>query len=260
MANSSNIKARDVVKGIFSPFAPATINTIDSARSVASDLRTIGRKINTGMRQNMTQINKSQPGRKALALFKSAKETLMEGSFEINQVNDEMYEDYEEYDSNFTLDNMTEDERANTSPEEIILNGNRGIAKSVIRSTTAQLEGMDTVSKKIIRGTVRASEATAKSINATILYSTNILSTQVGSINNKMDTINENLVNLLNYQNENTTKYYEKNIQLMDSMLKSMTNLAEIDQGKHARDLKNFNVQNGFDIKSYIEIYILQFL
>ena len=253
MANSSNIKARDVVKGIFSPFAPATINTIDSARSVASDLRTIGRKINTGMRQNMTQIDKSQPGRKALALFKSAKETLMEGSFEINQVNDEMYEDYEEYDSNFTLDNMTEDERANTSPEEIILNGNRGIAKSVIRSTTAQLEGMDTVSKKIIRGTVRASEATAKSINATILYSTNILSTQVGSINNKMDTINENLVNLLNYQNENTTKYYEKNIQLMDSMLKSMTNLAEIDQGKHARDLKNFNVQNGFDIKSYIE-------
>ena len=64
MANSSNIKARDVVKGIFSPFAPATINTIDSARSVASDLRTIGRKINTGMRQNMTQIDKSQPGKK----------------------------------------------------------------------------------------------------------------------------------------------------------------------------------------------------
>ena len=35
-----------------------------------------------------------------------------------------LMEDYEEYDSNFTLDNMTEDERANTSPEEIILNVN----------------------------------------------------------------------------------------------------------------------------------------
>lgn len=252
MANSSNIKARDIVKGMFSSFTPVTINTVDSARSVASDIRTIGRKINTGMRQNMMQIDKSQPGRKAIALFSAAKEALTDGTYEINQVNEDMYEDYEEYDSNFTLDDMTEDERANTSPEEIILKGNRGIAQSVIRASTAQLEGMDAVSRKILRGVLKTSEASTKSINATIIYSTNILTTQLGTMNNKLDTINENLVNLINYQNENTTRYYEKNLELMDNMLNSMTNLTAMSQGKSARDLKNFDTRNGFNIKEYL--------
>ena len=252
MAKSSNIKARDVVKGVFSSFAPVTMNSIDSARSVASDVRTIGRKVSTGMRQNMAQIDKSHPGRRAIALFNAAKDALTDGTYEINQVNEDMYDDFEDYDSNFTLDDMTDDERASTSPEEIILKGNKGIAQSVIRASTAQLEGMDAVSNKILRGTLRASEASTKSINATIIYSTNILTTQLGTMNNKLDTINENLVNLINYQNENTTRYYEKNLELMDSMLNSMTNLTAMSQGKGARDLKNFDVRNGFNIKEYL--------
>ena len=252
MAKSSNIKARDVVKGVFSSFAPVTMNSIDSARSVASDVRTIGRKVSTGMRQNMAQIDKSQPGRRAIALFNAAKDALTDGTYEINQANEDMYDDFEDYDSNFTLDDMTDDERASTSPEEIILKGNKGIAQSVIRASTAQLEGMDAVSNKILRGTLRASEASTKSINATIIYSTNILTTQLGTMNNKLDTINENLVNLINYQNENTTRYYEKNLELMDSMLNSITNLTAMSQGKGARDLKNFDVRNGFNIKEYL--------
>ena len=252
MAKSSNIKARDVVKGVFSSFAPVTMNSIDSARSVASDVRTIGRKVSTGMRQNMAQIDKSQPGRRAIALCNAAKYALTDETYEINQANEDMYDDFEDYDSNFTLDDMTDDERASTSPEEIILKGNKGIAQSVIRASTAQLEGMDAVSNKILRGTLRASEASTKSINATIIYSTNILTTQLGTMNNKLDTINENLVNLINYQNENTTRYYEKNLELMDSMLNSMTNLTAMSQGKGARDLKNFDVRNGFNIKEYL--------
>ena len=58
MAESSNIKARDIVKGVFSSYAPVTMNSIDSARTVASDIRTIGRKINTGMCQNFALIYK----------------------------------------------------------------------------------------------------------------------------------------------------------------------------------------------------------
>ena len=53
MAESSIIKAKDVVKGIFSSVAPVTMNSVGSARSVVSDVRNIGRKINTNMRQNM---------------------------------------------------------------------------------------------------------------------------------------------------------------------------------------------------------------
>lgn len=253
MAESSNIKARDVVKGVFSSYAPVTMNSIDSARSVASDIRTIGRKINTGMRQNMAQIDKSQPGRRAIALFNAAKDALKDGTYEINQANDGMYDDFEEYESNFTLDDMTEDEKANSSPEEIILKGNRGIAQSVIRASTAQLEGMDAVSNKLLSGFIKTSDASTKSINATIVYGTNILSTQLGTINTKLDAINANLVNLIEYQNENTTTYYEKNLEMMNSMLESMNNLNAMTRGKGARDLKNFNVRNGFNIKDYID-------
>lgn len=253
MAESSNIKARDIVKGVFSSYAPVTMNSIDSARTVASDIRTIGRKINTGMRQNMMQIDKSQPGRRAIALFNAAKDALKDGTYEINQANDGMYDDFEEYESSFTLDDMTEDERANSSPEEIILRGNRGVAQSVIRATTAQLEGMDAVSNKVLRGFIKTADASTKSINATIIYGTNMLSTQLGTMNTKLDAINANLVNLIEYQNENTTTYYEKNLEMMNNMLESMNNLNAMTHGKGARDLKNFDVRNGFNIKDYID-------
>ena len=82
MAESSNIKARDIVKGVFSSVAPVTMNSVGSARSVVSDVRNIGRKINTNMRQSMMQIDKSQPGRKAIAMFNAAKQSLTDGTYE----------------------------------------------------------------------------------------------------------------------------------------------------------------------------------
>ena len=249
---AKNIKARDVVKGVFSSYMPVTINTIDSAREVANDVRTIGRQINSGMRHNMSQIDKSQPGRRAIALFSAAKDALTSGNYEIEQANDEMYDDYEEYEQNFSTANMTDDERANTSPEDVILRGNKGVAQTVIRASTAQLTGMNAMSNKILTGTLKGMEASTKSINATIIYSTNMLSTQMGLANNKLDAINKNLVTLINYQNENTTTYYEKNLELMNSMIQGMTNLTAMSQGKGGRDLKNFSTRNGFNIKEYL--------
>lgn len=251
MAN--NIKAKDIVKGVFSAYAPTTVNTVDSVREVANDVRTIGRRINTSMRQNMLQIDKSQPGRRAIALFTAAKDALTSGDYEIEQANDDMYDDYEEYEANFTTDTMTDDERANTSPEEIILRGNKGVAQSVIRASTAQLSGMNAASRKILSGTLKGMEATTKSINTTIMYGTNIMTTQLGTMNNKLDAINKNLVTLIEYQNDNTTTYYEKNLELMNSMLKSMENLNTMSQGKGARDLNNFSTRGGFNAKEYIK-------
>ena len=250
---ASNIKARDVVKGMFSSYAPVTVNTVDSAREVALDVRTISRQVSNSMRQSMANVDKSNPGRRAIALFNAAKESLRNGSFEIEQANDEMYDDYESYEKDFTLDDMTDDERAETSPEEVILRGNRGIAKTVIRASTAQLEGMKASQQKMLMGTLKGMEASTKSINATIIYSTNVLSTQLGIANNKLDAINKNLVSLLEYQNENTTGYYEKNLELMQGMLQSMSNLAAMNQGKGARDLNNFNFSDGFNIKEYLK-------
>ena len=249
---ASNIKARDVVKGMFSSYAPVTVNTIDSTREVVNDVKTISRQINNGMRQNMNNIDKSVPGRKAIALFNAAKDALRNGSYEIEQANDSMYDDYNDYEKNFSLDDMTDDERAQTSPEEVILRGNKGIAQTVIRASTAQLEGMKSTNEKLLMGTLRGMEASTKSINATIIYSTNIITTQLGVANTKLDAINKNLVSLLEYQNENTTGYYEKNLELMQGMLKSMSNLTAMSQGKGARDLKNFNVRNGFNLKEYL--------
>lgn len=249
---ASNIKARDVVKGMFSSYAPVTVSTIDSTREVVNDVKTISRQINNGMRQNMNNIDKSVPGRKAIALFNAAKDALRNGSYEIEQANDSMYDDYDEYEKNFSLDDMTDDEHAQTSPEEVILRGNKGIAQTVIRASTAQLEGMKSTNEKLLMGTLKGMEASTKSINATIIYSTNIITTQLGVANTKLDAINKNLVSLLEYQNENTTGYYEKNLELMQGMLKSMSNLTAMSQGKGARDLKNFNVRNGFNLKEYL--------
>ena len=165
---ASNIKARDVVKGMFSSYAPVTVNTVDSAREVALDVITISRQVSNSMRQSMANVDKSNPGRRAIALFNAAKESLRNGSFEIEQANDEMYDDYESYEKDFTLDDMTDDERAETSPEEVILRGNRGIAKTVIRASTAQLEGMKASQQKMLMGTLKGMEASSKSINATI--------------------------------------------------------------------------------------------
>lgn len=250
---ASNIKAKDVVKGMFSSYMPATINTADSAKQAASDVRAYGKKVQVGMRRNMQNIDKSQPGRKAIALFTAAKDALRDGTYEVDQVNDDMYDDYEEYESDFTTDSLTEEERESVTPEEIMLRGNRGIARTVIRASSSQLQAMTSISNQLLKGTLKGMEASTKSINATILYGTNMLATQMSAANNKLDVINENLVNLLNYQNENTTMYYEKNLELMNNMLTSMKNLNSMNQGRGAIDLKNFNVRNGFNIRDYMD-------
>lgn len=249
---ASKVKAKDVVKGVFSTYMPVTVNTVDNAKEAANDVRTIGKQIHLGMRQNLKNIDKSQPGRKAIALFSAAKDALRDGNYELEQTNDEMYEDFESYEDNFTTSSMTDEERANSSPEEIMLRGNKGVAQTVIRASTAQLQGMGTISERMLKTTLKGMEASTKSINATILYGTNMLATQMGIANNKLDTINENLVSLINYQNENTTMYYEKTLELMNGMIASMNNLNTMNQGKGARDLKNFSTRGGFNIKEYL--------
>lgn len=249
----NGIKAKDIVRGVFINYTPVIVNTFDSGKEVINDVRKIGKQIKSSMRQSSNNVDSSSSGKKAIALFTAARDAIRSGSYELDEINDEMYDDYEDYDNNFSTASLTEEERAEMAPEDVILRGNRGVAQSVIRASSAQLQGMGKISGRMLSGTLRGMEASTKSINATILYGTNMLASQMGSVNNKLDIINQNLVNLIEYQNKNTTLYYEKNLEMMDQMLASMSNFNTMNQGRSARDLKNFNVTSGFNFKDYLE-------
>lgn len=245
------IKPTDVVKGIFSSYAPVTTSTFSSAKEAASDVTRVSKQLSKNLHSAKNQVDKSNPGRRAITLFNSAKDSLRDGNYELSQANDDMYDDYESYENNFSSASLTEEERANMAPEDVILRGNKGIAQSVIKASSTQLRGMDIISNRTLKGTLKGMEASTKSINATILYSANLVSTQIGITNNKLDAINDNLVNLINYQNQNTTVFYEKTLETMNSMIAGMNNLNSASQGKRARNLKNFDVRSGFNFKEY---------
>ena len=244
---------RDIGTGAFSTIMPATSNTIRDIYGNSMELIKANRKISRRTDQQInTKINNSKNNRDAMALVDQANRDMASGSFSVGRTNNELYQDYDdEISGNFDLKNLTADQRANMSSDDISLMGMEGIAKSVVRSSSAQMETSIKLNESLIKSNIKSNQAVVKSINATILASTNSITTQLLITNNKLDTINKNLVNLLDFQNKNAVKFYTENLRLMQAMNRQFAAYEQSLRGSKRAGLGNYDTSSGFNLREY---------
>lgn len=246
---------KDIGSGMFSSVMPVSSNTVRSAKSALYDFKRLSRRLGPAQQSASSSEAEAQPGaRKASMLFNKALQDVASGNYGLDRTNDDLYADFgDDISKDFDLENMTTDEQASLSPEQITLNGSRGIAKAVVRSGSAQLEGMSQLSKMMMKNQLKTAQAAVKSINSSIVYGTNAISSQIMVTNTKLDTINANLTKMIQYQNENTSKFYTESLKMFNTMGKLMENMQKYQEGSRANPLGNFDTKNGFDFKKYME-------
>lgn len=244
-------KAANGAKFLFEPIMPATITTISNTTSVMRDIRNATRVTKASTQRQQSNIKNSSENKRSLNLFKSAFDDIQSGSFSMDKINDELFEDYES-ETSASFDMPNGDDAIEMSSEEMLLMGNRGIAQSVIQSSSAQLRGLQESSKALINANIKSTQALALSLNNTMQYGFNSINTNLTIQNQKLDNINRSISSLLDFDNTNALEFYTKSIDMMAGIGKMMDNLEKSMYPESRKKDRVFDTSGGFDIKEYI--------
>lgn len=235
---------------LFQPVMPSTVNTLNSITSLSKDLRDATRASSSAVNRQRSDSKNSTEAKRSAALFKSALEDIGNGSYNVNKISSDLYDDYASVSDAFQM--PSGDDAANMSSEEIILAGNAGIAKSVIQSSNAQLRGMEAISKSLIQSNIKVSQANSAIIVNSLNYGFNLLNTSIIITNKKLDMISTDLKILNQFNNTNTIQFYSKSLDMLNGIGQIFDNLQKTMDPPQQKKRK-FDTSFGFSPKEYFD-------
>jgi len=243
-------KAGNGAKALFEPVMPATFNTVNSTTAILKDIRNATRATKSVTKRQQASRDNSPQNKRSLNLFKSAFDDINSGNFSMDKINNEMFDDYES-DTSGSFNMPTGDDAIDMSTEEILLLGNKGVAQSVIQSTSAQLRGLEASSKALINSNIKSTQALGMSINNTLIHGFNTINTTLNIQNQKLDMINRNLSGILQFNNTNAIEYYSKSIDMLSGLGKMIENFEKSMMPDMRKKDRKFDTSGGFNIKEY---------
>lgn len=247
-------KAGQNAATLFAPVMPTTVGTAINTTQTLRDIRRAKRSQRVS--QRAMQDRSAQEVKKSMAVLNSAFRDIDSGNYNLDKANRELYDDYEDQTAS-EFDMPKGDDASEMSSEEILLAGNRGVAKSIVQSGSAQLRGMQGAAAALINANIKTSRAIIDSTTATMQAGFNAINTSIVITNQRLETVNNSLQSILAFHNQNTIQFYQTAIQMMNGMGQMMDNLqttlapTERDKGRR------FDVRNGFSPRAFID-YIKQ--
>lgn len=244
--------AANGAKNLFEPIMPATMNTISSTSSVMSDIRNAMRATRAVSQKQANAQKNSIDNKRSMNLFKSAFNDISSGNFSMDNINNDLYDDYESGTSN-SFEMPKGDDAVDMSTEEILLLGNKGVAQSVIQSTSAQLRGLEASSKALIKSNIKSTQALGLSINNTLNHGFSAINTTLQIQNQKLDSISRGIHGILEFNNKNAIEFYTKSIDMMSGIGKMMENYEKMMYPSSRKKERKFDTSNGFNFREYAE-------
>lgn len=235
---------------LFEPIMPVSIGTISNTTSLMRDIRNATRAAKTTTQRQQSNIKNSSSNKRSVSLFKSALDDIQAGKFTMEKINNDLFDDYET-DTAGSFKMPSGDEAVGMSSEEILLIGNKGVAQSIIQSSSAQLRGLQESSKALINANIKSTQALGLSINNTLQFGFNAINTNLTIQNQKLDSINKNISGLLEFNNRNALEFYSKSIDMMAGLGKMMENLDKSMNPPARKKDRIFDTSNGFNIREY---------
>ena len=239
---------------VFNSVTSRRDNFSASSPSLTRDIRLAGRRQKMTQRvQNHYQSSATHSeSRKAYNAFKAAALDIEKGTYSIDRINGDMYDAYQsDIDESFEV--PSGDDAVELSSDQIMLRGNRGVAQSIMHVGNAQLRGMNSLASELIGVQTRNSEAISRAIGASINQGASLIQNSIFVSNGKLDTINNSIQTLINFHNQNTTKYYNQSLTMVNALGKMVDNFQNT-LAPAKRSERRFSFSGG--VKGFFKGYV----
>lgn len=239
--------------------APGITETYTSSSDALRDTRQFISKARNQIGYQANSLNGNSPGRKARSIIKEALEDLKNGSYGLDKMSDESYDLEDDFDAD--IRDADSQITSTSDPDTVAMFETRRnsalLGKTIAHGNATMVEGLGRMSKTLANTALKASQAQTAQLTNVMLTSMNSQNHYMGMMNNKLDAINTNLVNIIDYNNSAQTEFYQKTAEYQSNMLEMMSSLGEsiakiqdVTEGK-ARKEDEFDFSNGFNLNTY---------
>lgn len=241
-------------KEVLRTVTPNIASTVDSASDSLKSARSYLAHAKSGLNYQSRTLETTRMGRSAKDIMESAFADLRNGTFSLKNLRDDSYD----VDLSIDIDNDTSS--TSDSAELRALNESRKnttmLGKVVAEGNAAQIEGMREMTGTLASVTLKTAEASSSKLANIALFGVNKLSADISGVQNSLNTINANLVEMINFQNQNTSvanqaaiEYYSKTTGMLYEIGKTLSSMKDATDNMQKMSIKrDFWLNRGFDI------------
>lgn len=231
--------------------------TMDSLR----DTRTFISKSRNQINQQTRLLQSGTQGRKSRDIIKDAFNDIRNGTFSISKVSNSSYDLEDDFDAEIR-DFNTEFTNATDPNERSIIESKKSSAKlgkTIAHGNAGIVRGLNQMSNTISTTQLKATQAQTNQITNMMLLSLNNANAANQQLGSKLDAINGNFINLINFQRDNievmnqkTENYQNQMLEMMRSLGDSITKMHDLQSQQNHTD--DFDFSSGFNARTYIDM------
>lgn len=249
-----------VLKGTVPSIVGTATDSMDALRESRDFVSKTKNRVNIQLRT----IQNNFVGKNAKQVMTEAYNDMQNGTFSLGKLLGKNEDTIDDFDTSIEETEMDIDYN---DPSSVAMGESKKntaiLGRTIAQGASATLEGLQHATKTLANIQIKSAEAsTAKMMNITLM-GINQTTHQLMGVNRRLDVINENLVNMINFQNNNIAaanqqamEYYEKNTEMMNKLGEAVTSIQDyIKQQKEItkpkKETERFDFSNGFDLSTY---------
>ena len=206
----------DILKSVM----PNMGTTVSTAKESAQEVKTFIRTFSPTLRTQTNALNSSQFGRQTMNLYRDAMNDIKQGNFSMDKLSDNIANLMEKPEENLDLamgDNQ--DSKANG------VGSGFQPDRTAILSTAASIESMKNVAQTISKTQLASAKMMSdRSANISMMSINNMVNGFNG-VNQRLDTINKNIVSMIQFQNQNVSITNQATMRYMDATVYSLNEM-----------------------------------
>lgn len=261
--------AKKVASIALGSMAPGISTTISSSKDVVRDSQTFITKTKTQVATQMKTIEKSISGRKASEILKGAYEDIQNGNFSIGKLTESSYDDMDDFDDIIKDNSYASSDDMDPSAFQM-QESRKNVAilgKAVSSGNAAIIEGIGQSTNALANITIKAHTASTAKIANVALTGFNQLNVGITGINQRLESINQNIISMLDFQRDNvqvlnqqTIEYQGKTAEMMSTIGEGISEMRDfIKSSKEINKIKEpkedpFDFSFGFDLSQYVQM------
>ena len=233
---------------------PNTTETVVSVADTTRDLRSfaIGSKTSIDRQNNILQSNRL--GRSAKKIFDTAIDDIKSGNFSLDKAGNDLYDSFDDFgfdtNSGSSEDLNIDSLEASSSSS----NNEAALGKAIIASSAAQIDGIREMSTMLAKTQLKSAAMMSEKSANIALFGINKINAGLMGIQGRLDVINQNLVSMIQFQNENVSvtnqamlQYFDRSLDILNKIDKSLN----FDKSSSRNDEINPLLGGGFNLSEY---------
>lgn len=264
-ANNWKVKfknVRNVAKNIagmtIGELAPGITDTVNSANDSIREAHQFISKTKNQVAGQEGSLSRSSVGRKAMNIVREAFDDLKNGSYGLDKISDESFDMEDDFDAD--IRDYESGINGSTDPETTAMFESKKntamLGKVIAHGNATTVSSFGHMTKTMAGVTLKASQAQTAQLTNVMLTSLNTQTAYMGMIGGKLESINSNLVNIIEFNNNATAEYYQKTAEYQSSVLEMMHSFGEtlskmqdIAENKSSED--EFDFSSSFNLSTY---------